>query len=230
MNFLESPGVPRPAHDALVICRFTWRSSLVVLLLLAALGACLAPLSAGAQPKVLLVLGDSISSAFGLEAQSGWVNRLQERLDEQGKSYRVVNASISGDTTAGGLARLARALERHRPAIVVVELGGNDGLQGLDLGDMRRNLEQMVSQIRGSGAQVLLAGMRIPPNYGLAYTEQFYRIYTEVAAKFDIALVPFLLADVADDRELMQSDGIHPRAAAQEQILENVWPYLETLL
>nr|MBS0019557.1 arylesterase [Gammaproteobacteria bacterium] len=196
---------------------------------MAALGVEVAS-GAAAPPPVLLVLGDSLSSAFGIEVEAGWVRLLQERLDQQGRAYRVVNASISGDTTAAGLARLPQALAVHRPAVVLVELGGNDGLRGLDLGDIRSNLEKMVSHIRESGAQVLLVGMRIPPNYGFAYSERFHGIYREVAARFEAPLVPFLLAGVADDRQLMQGDGIHPNASAQERILENVWPYLKDLL
>lgn len=188
------------------------------------------PMIAAADGRVVLVLGDSLSSAFGIEVQAGWVELLRERLDRQGKPYRVVNASISGDTTAGGLTRLPQMLAIHRPAIVVVELGGNDGLQGLDLDEMRTNLEQMVSRIRESGARVLLIGMRIPPNYGLAYTERFYAVYAEVAAELATPLVPFLLAGVAEQRHLMQPDGIHPNASAQQRILDNVWPYLESML
>lgn len=201
------------------------------MLLVAALGSIVsvAP-SAAVKPPVLLVLGDSLSSAFGMEVQEGWVQLLQQRLHQQGKDYRVVNASVSGDTTAAGLARLSQALDVHQPAIVLIELGGNDGLQGLDLGRMRSNLEAMVSRARKSGAEVLLIGMRIPPNYGLGYTERFHDVYAEVAAKTDVPLVPFLLAGVADNWQLMQTDGIHPKASAQEKMLENVWPYLEGML
>ncbi len=200
-----------------------------ILVLVTALGPFVTG-AAAADARVVLVLGDSLSSAFGIEVQAGWVQLLQERLDQHGKQYRVVNASTSGDTTAGGLARLPRMLAVHRPGIVVLELGGNDGLQGLDLNDMRSNLEQMVSRIRASGAQVLLIGMRIPPNYGSAYTERFYAIYAEVAAEFDAPLVPFLLAGVAEEQQFMQPDGIHPKASAQKTMLENVWPYLEPML
>ncbi|MFZ0256364.1 MAG: arylesterase [Gammaproteobacteria bacterium] len=229
MSLLGSQSAGKGAQEAHFEVRRFVRWSSVILLLMAVLGVFIAS-GAAAQPRVLLVLGDSLSSAFGIEVEAGWVGLLQERLDRQGKEYRVVNASISGDTTAAGLARLPRLLAIHRPAIVLVELGGNDGLRGLDLGDMRSNLEEMVSQIKGSGAQALLVGMRIPPNYGLAYTERFHGIYREVAVKFGIPLVPFLLTGVADDRRLVQADGIHPQASAQERILENVWPYLEILL
>lgn len=186
--------------------------------------------SEATEPPVLMVLGDSLSSAFGIEVEEGWVQLLQRRLDQQGRRYRVVNASISGDTSGAGLARLGRALAIHRPAIVLVELGGNDGLRGLDLKDMRRNLEQIVSRSQRSGAQVLLLGIRIPPNYGPAYSEGFHDVYVQVAAQYRISLVPFVLAGIADDPQLMQADGIHPKAAAQAQILENVWPYLEPML
>ena len=201
----------------------------VILLLMPALGVLGAP-SAATAPPVVLVFGDSLSAAFGIDVEAGWVELLQQRFDRQGEDYRVVNASISGDTTAGGLARLPQTLAIHGPAIVLVELGGNDGLRGLDLGGMRSNLEEIVRRIRASGAKVLLLGMRIPPNYGLAYTERFHAIYAEVAERFGVPLVPFLLAGIADNPELMQADGIHPKAAAQEKLLENVWSQLEPLL
>jgi acyl-CoA thioesterase-1 len=205
------------------------RWSSAILLLMTAFGVFDAPALA-TPARVLLVFGDSLSSAFGIEVEAGWVTRLQERLVAQGKEYRVVNASVSGDTTAAGLARLPRALAVHRPAIVLVELGGNDGLRGLDLDAMRSNLEAMVRRIKQSGAKVLLIGMRIPPNYGRAYTKGFHGIYAELAERFEVPLVPFLLAGVADDRRLMQPDGIHPKASAQGKILETVWPYLEPML
>lgn len=225
MSLLGSKG----AYEAHFERRRLVRWGSVLLLLMAALRVDVA-WSAAAPPPVLLVLGDSLSSAFGIELEAGWVRLLQERLDQQGRAYRVVNASISGATTAAGLARLPQALAVHQPVVVLVELGGNDGLRGLDLGDTRRNLEEMVRHIRESGAQVLLLGMRIPPNYGFAYSERFHGIYHEVAARFEAPLVPFLLTGVADDRQLMQGDGIHPKASAQERILENVWPYLKDLL
>jgi len=178
----------------------------------------------------ILVVGDSLSAAYGMSVGSGWVALLGRRLAEQGYEYRVVNASASGETTGGALARLPRALELHQPAIVILELGGNDGLRGLPIQQIRSNLGDIIEHARTSGATVLLAGMRIPPNYGPVYTEAFYGIYGDLAASFDLPLVPFFLEGVALDAGLMQDDGIHPNSIAQERLLENVWPALEPLL
>ncbi|MGF1615926.1 MAG: arylesterase [Gammaproteobacteria bacterium] len=229
MVFHKVDGTIGLACTAGVGIRRCARVGWLLVLLLWAFGVSAAG-SEATEPPVLMVLGDSLSSAFGIEVEEGWVQLLQRRLDQQGRRYRVVNASISGDTSGAGLARLGRALAMHRPAIVLVELGGNDGLRGLDLKDMRRNLEQIVSRSQRSGAQVLLLGMRIPPNYGPAYSEGFHDVYVQAATQYRISLVPFLLAGIADDPQLMQADGIHPKASAQAQILENVWPYLEAIL
>lgn len=178
----------------------------------------------------LLVLGDSLSVAYGFALEQGWVKRLRTRLDDAGYSFDVVNASISGETTRGALARLADLLEQHKPAIVILELGGNDGLRGLPLAAMRSNFKRLIEQSQQAGAQVLLLGMRLPPNYGKAYTEKFHAVYTELAEEHEVALVPFFLAGVARQAELMQPDGIHPTAAAQQQLLANVWPILQPML
>ena len=187
-----------------------------------------APRTAAA--PVILVFGDSISAAFGIRAEQGWVSLLEQRLKTQGYGYRVVNASVSGETTAGGLARLPRALKVQRPAVVVLELGGNDGLRALPVTQMRSNLMRMVTLSEASGAKVLLVGMRMPPNYGVRYTEQFHRTYDEVARYFKIPMVPFLLNDVALNADLMQADGIHPNVAGQPKLLDNIWPELQKLL
>ncbi len=179
-------------------------------------------------PRTLLVLGDSLSAEHGLDRGQGWVALLAARVAARG--WRVVNASISGETTAGGRERLPALLASGKPRLVVIELGGNDGLRGLDLERTRDNLAQMARAARGSGASVLVLGMRLPPNYGQRYTERFAAIYREVAGSEDAVLVPFLLAGVGGRMELMQPDGIHPRAVAQPALLENVWPYLEPLL
>jgi len=176
------------------------------------------------------VVGDSLSAAYGIREDVGWVALLQERLRDTGHPHRVVNASVTGDTTAGARARLPAALDEHRPALVVLELGGNDGLRGLSLRAMRENLIEMVRLSRQAGARVLLLGMRLPPNYGLAYTAAFERVYRRVAESEELALVPFFLAGVAETLELMQADGIHPGAAAQPLMLAQVWPELEALL
>jgi acyl-CoA thioesterase I len=187
------------------------------------------PPAAGASPAIL-VLGDSLSAAYGMRLDQGWVALLQGRLRAQGYGHRVVNASTSGETTGGGLARLPRALQTHRPAIVVVELGGNDGLRGLPIAQVRRNLEAIIDQSQRAGARVLLLGMRIPPNYGGTYARQFEQVYTDLARERRVASVPFLLQDVALDETLMQPDGIHPTVRAQPKLLDAVWPRLEPLL
>jgi acyl-CoA thioesterase-1 len=182
-----------------------------------------------AQADNLLVLGDSISAGYGLDKpEQGWVALLHERLRPRG--LEVVNASISGDTTAGGLQRLDALLERVKPAWVLVELGGNDGLRGLTPAQMEANLTQIIGKSRAAGARVLLLGMRIPPNYGKRYAEMFQSIYGKVAAAQNAALVPFLLDGVGGEDGLMQQDGIHPNAAAQPRMLEQVWKVLEPLL
>jgi len=189
----------------------------------------LAPTTLLAAPTIL-VLGDSLSAAYGLDKNDGWVSLLSTRLTAEGFNYEVVNASVSGETTRGGLTRLPREIERHRPAIAIVELGANDGLRGLSLGDMRRNLEAIIEKLQSDGTRVVLVGMRLPPNYGSAYTEQFAEVFSELAQRYDLSLVPFLLDGVANHRQLFQVDGLHPVAAAQPTLLENVWSELKPLL
>jgi acyl-CoA thioesterase-1 len=183
-----------------------------------------------AQAPTIVVLGDSLSAAYGIRVEEGWVSLLQKRLTSQGYGYRVVNASVSGETTAGGLARLPRALQLHRPAIVILELGGNDGLRGLSLEQMRANLDSMIRQSRDAGASVLLAGMRVPPNYGPTYVQKFHALYADLAQRHRVPLVPFLMKDVALDETFMQADGIHPNARAQLILLDEIWPALKPLL
>lgn len=187
-------------------------------------------MQAAAQPATLLVLGDSLSAGYGLARQAGWVNLLQQRLDRSGTGYQVINASITGDTTHGGLKRLPAALQRHSPAIVIIELGGNDGLRGLDLATTSDNLRRMIVLSRAAGAKVLLLGVRLPANYGKAYGERFQALYADLAASEKTALVATFMQDVADHLSLMQADGIHPSAAAQAKLLDNVWPTLSPLL
>lgn len=179
--------------------------------------------------KTVLVLGDSISAGYGVELEDGWVNLLRERLAEKGE-YQVVNASISGNTTTMGVGRLPALLKKHEPDVVIIELGGNDGLQGHPLKVMERNLTQMVQFSQDAGTQVLLVGIQIPPNYGSRYTREFFATFANVAEKFDVPLVPFILDKVATVGNLMQGDGVHPTAEAQPILLENVWPHLEPLL
>lgn len=202
--------------------------------LLAALilsAAALLPVSAAAeQPHTLLVYGDSLSAAYGIAEEQGWVNLLRQRIRQQDQPYRVVNGSVSGETSSGGLARLPAMLESYQPDLVILELGGNDGLRGLPVSNLKANLLAMVEMIKTSGAQVLLAGIQIPPNYGPRYTEPFYQMFGDIAEQENLALVPFLIDGIPQQPRLMQSDGIHPRAEAQAMILDNVWPTLEPLL
>ena len=185
---------------------------------------------AAAPTPTIMVLGDSLSAAYGIEQRAGWVHLLQQRLTERGYRYQVVNASISGETTRGGLARLAQALKTHNPAIVIVELGANDGLRGLLLGEMQANLDTIITQSRRRNAQVLLVGMYLPPNYGPGYTRKFHQVYVDLAARYRLPLAPFLLEGIATDAALMQQDGLHPTAVAQPRVLDNVWKHLQGML
>ncbi|UTD55631.1 arylesterase [Halomonas sp. MS1] len=179
------------------------------------------------QRPTLLVMGDSLSAAYGIEQEMGWVTLLAERLEDEAD---VINASISGETTSGGAQRLASIIGQQQPDIVLLELGGNDGLRGLPPTQMRSNLASMIEQSQQAGADVLLLGIDIPPNYGQAYRDAFTGVFHSLADEYDVSLVPFLLEDVALNEQLMQDDGIHPTAAAQPIILDNVWPALEPLL
>ncbi len=194
-------------------------------------------LAAAATPAneapVVLVVGDSLSAEYGLKAGDGWVALLQARLAAQKKPYRVVNASISGDTTSGGRSRLPAALRTHKPAIVVLELGGNDALRGLPLNSTRDNLLAMARAAQQAGAKVVVVGMQVPPNYGASYARDFEGLFTDVAKQAKTALVPFLLKGIADRADAMdwfQPDRIHPLAKAHPQMLDNVWPALKPLL
>lgn len=175
----------------------------------------------------MLVVGDSLSAAFGMAQEESWVALLGERLRAKGYGYGVVNASITGDTTTGGLKRLPRALELHQPAVVIIELGGNDGLRGTPIAVMRGNLARMIELSQAAGARVVLAGIQIPTNYGGPYTRSFAAVYPELARQYRTGLVDFILAGVAEDITLFQADGIHPTAAAQPVLLDNVWPVVE---
>jgi len=183
-----------------------------------------------AADSMVLVLGDSLSAGYGLPAGKGWVDLLSVRMGREAPGFKVVNASISGDTTYGGRTRLAALLARHRPAVLVVELGANDGLRGTELATTREQLSAIVASAKAAGARVLIIGMRIPPNYGPDYTRRFQALFGEVAQATQSALVPFLMEGFAQRRELFQDDGIHPGVAAQPQMLDNVWPTLAPLL
>jgi acyl-CoA thioesterase-1 len=183
----------------------------------------------GRQP-VILVMGDSLSSGYGLPQGTGWVDLLQRKLAAEKFDYRVVNASISGETTLGGRNRLGPALHEHKPGIVLLALGSNDGLRGQSIDSMRANLAAMAQTSRAAGAHVLLIGMRMPPNYGPQYTQKFHAAFAQVARADKLRLVPFLLEGFADQRDMFQADGIHPAAAAQSKMLENVWRQLKPML
>ena len=180
--------------------------------------------------RVILILGDSLSAAYGMELGESWPSLLQHRLTEDGHAYRVFNSSIVGDTTEGGLSRLPRLLAGQQPAIVIIELGGNDGLRGLPLEVTRNNLQSMIDQSQATGASIVLAGMRLPPNYGQTYTARFSAMFLSLAADTKVSFIPFLLEGIALDPSLMQLDGIHPTAQAQPLLLHNVWQALEPLL
>jgi acyl-CoA thioesterase-1 len=185
--------------------------------------------SAETDPTII-ILGDSLSAAYGMQISESWPSLLQGRLTEHGHTYRVFNSSITGDTTQGGLTRLPRLLEEHQPAVVIIELGGNDGLRGLPLKVTRSNLQTMIEMSRSAGAEIILAGMKIPPNYGAEYTRQFEEIYTSLADGYEATLIPFFMEGVALNPDLMQDDGIHPNAAGQPVLLASVWAVLLPLL
>jgi len=179
---------------------------------------------------VILILGDSISAAYGMELADSWPSLLQDRLTEHGHAYRVFNSSITGDTTQGGLARLPRLLAELQPRVVIIELGGNDGLRGLSLDVTQTNLQTMIDASRSADASIVLAGIQLPPNYGRTYTEKFRKMYFELGETPNVRLIPFILEGIALDPELMQSDGIHPDKEAQPLLLDNVWQVLEPLI
>lgn len=189
--------------------------------------------SSSKTPLIVLVVGDSLSAEYGLARGTGWVALLEQKMVQEKINAKVVNASISGDTTSGGLARLPALLAQHKPRVVVIELGGNDALRGMPMAQTEKNFARMVSTSQAAGAKVLLLGMQVPPNMGSAYAKEFMAVYTQVAQKHKVALVPFFLKNVADvpnARELFQNDGIHPLAKAHPLMLDNVWPLLDPML
>ncbi len=193
-------------------------------------GLALMCMAQNAAAGTVLIVGDSISAGFGLDTRKGWVALLEQRLKKEGFDDKVVNASISGDTSAGGLARLPAALAEHKPDVVVIELGGNDGLRGQPPAQLQQNLASMIQKSQDSGAKVLLLGMQIPPNYGKRYVDAFAKVFGDVAEQKKVPLVPFFLEGVGGHPEWMQADGLHPAVAAQGKLLENVWPTLKPLL
>ena len=197
---------------------------------LAALLLVTANCEAASQNPTILIVGDSLSSGYGVDADQGWVALLRDRLNAEGYGYRVVNASISGDTTSGGVRRMPRALEKHEPGIVIIELGGNDGLRGTPIEIIRGNLSSMIRMADERGADVVLAGMQMPPNYGDEYTQDFRQIYPDLASRYGVALIGFFMENVALDPSKMMADQIHPNEAGQPLLLDNVWPVLKELL
>jgi acyl-CoA thioesterase-1 len=183
-----------------------------------------------AMAQSIVVLGDSISAGYGIEVDQGWVALLQKKLDKSKIDYKIINESISGDTSAGGLARIDRILAAHKPSILLIELGANDGLRGLTPLQMKDNLAEMTRRAQKAGARVMLLGMKIPPNYGKRYVDMFYNVYPQLAKELDITFVPFILEDVALDKNLMQTDGLHPNAKAQPFVADKIESYLFPLL
>lgn len=211
-----------------------WRArvqqGVTALLMALAVAGSLFSTAQATETRTVLVMGDSLSAAYGLAPEQGWVALTAKRLQASHPGWKVANASISGETTAGGASRIAAELARHRPAVVVIELGANDGLRGLPLEHTRANLERMIVAARAAEARVLLLGMRLPPNFGPQYTQGFERNFSELAEAHDVALLPFLLEPIATEREAFQADNLHPVAEAQPRLRDHVWPLLEPLL
>ena len=205
------------------------RPTIARLIILFAVFLCQA-IPAMAQQRNLLVWGDSLSAAFGMREEQGWVRLLSERIAREFPDYQVINGSVSGETTTGGLERLPAMLAEYLPELVILELGGNDGLLGIPVDAIRRNLDAMIRLIEANGGRVLLAGIRIPPNYGPRYTEPFHENFFSLAEEHELPLLPFLIESIPEVPELMQNDGIHPVAKAQPIVLENVWTVLEPML
>jgi len=206
----------------------------VVLLIVSIVGvlwtdAALPEKGAGSVPTIL-VMGDSLSAGYGIDINQGWVKLLQDRLQTQGYGYRVVNASVSGETSGGARGRLTKLLELNRPVIVILEIGANDGLRALPVKQTEVNLRAMVSEVKAKGARTLIAGMQMPPNYGAKYTQEFSAVFRDVAREEQQALIPFFMDGVALDMKLVQADGLHPTAAAQPRLLDNVWKELRPML
>jgi acyl-CoA thioesterase I len=228
---MNTPYCNRPHGRPLIAHAQGWFRVWLAALVLIAVASTSAPSGAApAASPAVLILGDSLSAGYGLPTGQGWVELLQRKLAAQGFAHKVVNASISGDTTAGGRSRIGAALQTHKPHIVVIELGGNDGLRGSTLAPVKANLDYMVETAQKAGAKVLLIGMQLPPNYGAKYTGEFAALFGEVARARKAALVPFMLQGFGDNAELFQADRIHPTAQAQPLMLDLVWPELRKLL
>lgn len=226
---LTSPhrlNAPR-GEDARTLAGPNLTAARALLVILFFLFLTLAAARADGEDRTILIVGDSLSTAFGFDLDKSWVSLLKKRLESHNPTYRVVNASISGETTRGGAERIDTLITDHAPRIVLLELGGNDGLRGIGVDTTRRNLERIIDASVEAGAVVLLFAMELPPNYGQSYTAEFRNIYQTLGARDSVVLVPFFLDGVAGDAALMQDDGIHPRAEAQPRLMQNVWPYLQ---
>ena len=202
----------------------------VILSLLILVFGLIPPVASAQEPPVMLILGDSLSAGYGMDRKHSWVHLLEIRLQENGYTYKILNSSITGDTSQGGLARLPRLLDHYQPEIVIIELGANDGLRGINPDITRENITSMIQQSQKTGARVLLAGIKLPPNYGEAYLEKFESMYPDLASQFDTLLVPFILEGVAFRPDLLQADTIHPNEKGQPVLLDNVWEILEPAL
>ena len=202
------------------------RKTLILFILLFAVSAS----ASTAKNPVILILGDSLSAGYGIDVDQSWAELLQQRLETQGYEHQVVNASISGETTEGGVERIDDAIERFSPSVVVLELGGNDGLRGFPPSRMKNNLETMITKSKAAGANVALLGIRIPPNYGSRYTQAFEAVFADLAEEYDLPWIDFFMDGVALDEELMLPDGIHPNAKAQPVLLDNAWPVIKQAL
>lgn len=223
-------GLCRPAFKKFSFKVLKLKISKLILSLAISLAAIGLVATSAQATQTIVVFGDSLSAAYGIQQNEGWVTLLENKLNQQKLNYKVVNASISGETSSGGLGRFKSILNTHKPNIVVIELGANDGLRGLSVHEMQNNLNSMITQAKAAKAKVLLLGMKIPPNYGIQYTQQFSETYASLAQKHDLTLVPFFLDGVAGDPSLILDDGLHPKAVAQARLLENVWPQLRKLL
>ena len=186
--------------------------------------------AANKTPASILVLGDSLSAAYGIDVDAGWVALLQRQIIKQGYDYKVINVSVSGDTTRTGLSRVDSALENHKPEVVIIALGGNDGLRGLAFSEIETSLSSIIERCKKTQSEILLLGVRMPPNYGAVYSQKFAQLYQRLASSYDIVLLPKMLDQVADNPELMQADGIHPKASAQPKIMQNIWSALKPIL
>lgn len=186
--------------------------------------------AANKTPASILVLGDSLSAAYGIDVDAGWVALLQRQIIKQGYDYKVINVSVSGDTTRTGLSRVDSALENHKPEVVIIALGGNDGLRGLAFSEIETSLSSIIERCKKTQSEILLVGVRMPPNYGAVYSQKFAQLYQRLASGYDIVLLPKMLDQVADNPELMQADGIHPKALAQPKIMQNIWSALKPVL